>query len=212
MKKAILTLGVLLVTVSASAGRLERRESYSFPAEGVERIQLSHPVGSLEIVGYNGSEVRVEMEVRCGAFRFRCGDKAEEIELDQRLRGDTLRLEIDGYPRNSSGISVDLRIEVPRNTAIVIEKGVGNTIVRNCDGSLQIEAGVGNLEIYMDERDVRSVHAETGVGGAKLYVDGKRTGESDGFLFLGNEIEWQGNGDSRLETELGVGSLRIELD
>ena len=212
MRRAALAIALLFVTVSAYAGRLERRETHNFDASGIERLQISHPVGSLEIVGYNGTEIRVAMEVRCSSFRFRCEDKSADIELEEKSSGDTIRLDVEGYPRNSSGLSVELRVEVPYSMSIVLEKGVGDTIIRGLEGDLRVEAGVGSLDIYMSERYVRSIHAESGVGGATLYVDGRQAGERDGFLFLGNEVDWAGEGDSRLDLEVGVGSLRIELD
>ena len=39
-----------------------------------------------------------------------------------------------------------------------------------------------------------------------------RARTKDGFLFLGNEIDWRGDGNSRVDIELGVGKVRVDLD
>lgn len=212
MKRAALFLGlVFLVSLPALAGTT-RREHHSYDAKGIERITLQHPVGRLEIVGGPGSSVELDMEVHCGMFHWNCGDEVARVSLKDRRFGSELSLDIEGEDHHSSnGVSVDLRLSVPPGVEIEIQKGVGDTIVRNVSGDVDIEAGVGDVRVEMSERDVHSVHVESGVGSARLDVGEGRV-RRDGFLFLGNEVDWRGGkGQANVEVKLGVGSVHVDL-
>ena len=212
MKNVFLATLVALAAASAFADRVERREALTIPAAGFERIAITHGVGTLVIEGDDVADVGVELEVVCGSFRFNCDEKAKWIELSHRGHGDTLRIEVEGYPNNSGGLSVDLVLRVPRRVAVDIERGVGDTTIRGIEGDVQVEAGVGDVDLEMREGGVRSLRIETGVGGADLRVGGRREGREGGFLFLGNEIDWHGDGASRVDVEVGVGSVKVARD
>jgi len=210
MKRAFFVLGLLLVIALPARAGVERRERFDWDAAGVERLSVKHPVGRLEIIGTSSKNIEVEMDVRCGTFRWNCDD-ADDIELSNRRHGPDLDVEVEGYPHNGRGLSVDIRLRVPFGMHVEIERGVGDTIVRGLSGDVEIESGVGEIRVSTSERNVGSVHVESGVGSARLDVGDGRV-RRDGFLFLGNEVDWRGSGKARIDLEVGVGSVHVDLD
>ena len=146
------------------------------------------------------------MTARCDGWRC----DVDDIELEARTGGRTLNLEVDGYPRFGGDVSVDLEIRMPAHLALEIERGVGSTEIRGITGDIEVEAGVGEIEIEADSGAFRSASAEAGVGEADVRVAGRRIRSSSSFV--GEETRWQeGEGSSRIDLEVGVGSVDIRL-
>ncbi len=202
MKRMVMIVLMLGVAAAAGAETL-RSEHHAWAAGGADRLSFEVPVGDVEITGTDGSEVTVEMEIRCSSWFRRCGDQAKEIELEQRTSGTTMFLEVKNYPHHQSHLSVDLRISVPRQMNLRGELGVGDTELAGLSGSVEIESGVGDVEIHLPHQAVRSVHLECGVGSAEMRVEGRRV-DVPGFLFLGHNLDWDdGRGDARIDLQGG---------
>jgi hypothetical protein len=198
----------LALAVPAVAG--EDIQNHSFDATGVKLVRLDHPVGELEIVGADVKAVEVRMEIDCESRK--CADVIDDIKLESRVKNGELRLEVDGYPTFSKGLSVNLEMRVPRAMALAIEHGVGEVSIESVDGDIDLESGVGEVDIRGNSKSFRSAEIELGVGESELTVDGASV-EGDSFLFVGGETEWhKGRGESRLKIEVGVGEATVRLD
>lgn len=209
-KRSALVVAILLVGVAAE-GKTWKTEQYRFDAGAISVVELEHPVGELEIVAGSGAEIEVHMRVECSSWRDKCGDRTERIELVSRQAGETLELRIEGFPKSADSLSVNLEIRMPARLSLDLERGVGETTVRDIEGDILIDSGVGEVTITAPARTVGEVEVECGVGEADLDAPGGRV-EQEGFLFLGNELKWHGEGQSIIEVEVGVGSVRVELE
>lgn len=212
MKKVAIALLVLVAATAAFAAEA-RKQSYSFPATGLDRVKLELPVGDIVVTAAASNQVRIDMVVRCSSMSSRCREIAKEIELASDRFGSSLDLEIDGYPEHGSGSpSVDLTIWMPASVAFKSEVGVGDTTVKGMEGDVEVSSGVGHVTLNGFENKVRSVHLESGLGSAKMWVK-KRPIDVPGLLFLGHELDWnEGKGNGRVEVEAGVGSVRVSID
>jgi len=202
-----ITIALLTLAVAGSLGADDRRtESYSFDAASLTRLELEHAVGDLEIVESAGNTVEIRMTAECDGWRC----DVDEIELVARPSGGTLHLEVDGYPRFGGDVSVDLEIRMPGNIALEIERGVGSTEIRGMTGDIEVETGVGEIDIEASAAAFRSASVEAGVGDADLRIGGSRVRSSSSFV--GEESRWQdGQGSSRIDLEVGVGSVDVTL-
>lgn len=202
-----LTITLLALAVAGTLAADDRRvETFSFDAATLARLEIEHAVGDLEIVDSPGSTVEVIMTARCDGWRC----DVDEIELVARTSGRTLLMEVDGYPRFGGDVSVDLEIRMPAHLALEIERGVGSTEIRGITGDIEVEAGVGEIDIEADSAAFRTASAEAGVGEADVRVAGKRIRGSSSFI--GGETSWrEGQGSSRIELEVGVGSVDVRL-
>lgn len=219
MKKTIqAALLVVVTTISLAANdalaREVKSERQTVDAAGLDSINIEHPVGDLQVIGTSGNRVTIEMSVSCGRwFAGSCREKADRLELSVEQAGDVLFVRIDEMPNTVKSLSIDMEIRVPRRFAAEIEHGVGDTRVTGLRGDVSVELGVGDVMLTSEARWFRSVSLEAGVGDVDLRVSGRRGGEEEGFLFLGNEIEWRdGKGQSHIEVEVGVGEADVRLD
>lgn len=112
--------------------------SLSAPAEVPLALAINNPVGRVTIVASGGDEVRVEA-VRGANTR----DVLEQITVS-----------LDGSPRNRaisvtgprrSNWSVDLVIEVPSETSVSLEAGVGEVEIVGLAGRFNLNVGVGAI-------------------------------------------------------------------
>lgn len=209
VKRVVFILVVLSVALAADA-KTWRTESYEIDSSPVDTVQIELPVGELTIEAGDSEVIEIEMTVECSSWRNKCESRTENIELDSRTSGGTLELRVDGFPRSADSLSVNLEIRLPRRLTVDIDHGVGETTVRDVEGDISVESGVGEVRISSPVHFFGEVEAECGVGEADLTVPGGRI-EREGFLFLGKELKWSGSGDSSIEVEIGVGSVEIDL-
>lgn len=204
--------GIAIMTLALAAPLFAADDirKFSFDAEGVSTIRLDHPVGELEITGADVKAIEVRMEIDCDSRN--CRDKSDDIRLESHVKGGELHLEVDGYPTFGKGLSVNLEIRVPRAMAVSIDHGVGEISIDGVGGDIDLESGVGEVEIRGDAKSFRSARVEVGVGESNLKVAGDRV-EGDSFLFIGGEKKWRdGRGESSLKVEVGVGEVTVRLD
>lgn len=205
MRKTAITLFALALAVSLSADD-RRTEHYSFDTGSIDKLKIEHAVGDLKIVDSTGSTIEIRMVAHCDSWRC----DVDDAELESHATGGTLHLEADGYPKFGGNMSIDLEISMPAHLALDIERGVGETEIRGITGDIDIEAGVGEIEIEASAAAFRSADVETGVGEAELRVDGRRIRSSSSFI--GEETRWrEGEGQSRIDLEVGVGSAEVTL-
>jgi hypothetical protein len=99
---------------------------------------------------------------------------------------------------------------LPATLAIQVDMGVGDLEVRQVEGDVDVELGVGEADVRVPAKAVSSVECEVGVGDANVHgTDGER--RSSGLL-IGRTVRWQGNeGGSRVHLEVGVGDADVWL-
>lgn len=203
-------IAILTLALAAPLSAADDISNHSFDATGVKLVRLDHPVGELEIVGADVKTVEVRMEIDCDSRD--CEKRIDDIRLESRSKNGELRLEVDGYPTFGNGLSVNLEMRVPRAMAIAIEHGVGEVSIDAVDGDIDLESGVGEVDVHGSSKSFRSAEIELGVGESELTVDGASV-DGDSFLFVGGETEWhKGKGESRLKIEVGVGEASVRLD
>jgi len=204
--------GIAIITLALAAplSAADDISNHSFDATGVTSVRLDHSVGELEITGADVKTVEVRMEIDCDSRD--CREKADDIRLVSRVKGGELQLEVDGYPKFSKGVAVHLDIRLPRAMALAIDHGVGEVSIDGVGGDIDLETGVGEVDIHGSSKAFRSAEIELGVGESELTVDGTKI-EGDSFLFVGGEREWhKGRGESSLKVEVGVGEATVKLD
>ncbi|MBW3671402.1 MAG: hypothetical protein KY432_06985 [Acidobacteria bacterium] len=211
MLKRLAIAIVSLSFVFAADAKTWRTENFDFDSTGVSMVEIEHPVGELEIAAGPSERIEVQMRVECSSRRNRCGERIEDIELVSGGSGSTLTLRVEGFPKTTNSLTVDLQVTMPARMSLDIDRGVGETTVRNIAGDISVEAGVGEVRITAPVSSIGEVRAECGVGEVDLDVPDGRI-EKDGFLFLGNELTWQGEGASFIDVEIGVGSVNIDLE
>jgi len=207
-----LLLGALLLPAAAAAAvhRLES-EPKVYRLEGAEGLSIEFSVGQLSVEGDDGDDVRVSVQIRCRQGDLdECQERARWVTIDRVVSGGRLRLKFNGIPKTEShGLQVSARLLVPRALATRIEMGVGELTVREMRSPLDLDLGVGELDVRGPEHAYRSALAETGVGDASVRT---RAGQVRDRGFIGRSAHWDdGAGASGIRAHVGVGDASIDL-
>jgi len=211
MKTPFLVTALLLGAFSpARAEELGTLEG-GWPAGDIDEIRVEFPVGSLFIESSDDPEIRAQLRVRCKHGGNRCRERSKELRLVTQVAGRTRHLKLEGMPKlGTRGLEVTLRVTVPKSLAVDAEMGVGECRIEGIVRDLHVELGVGDVNVALRERDVRSVRLTVGVGDAKLH-HGNQAQVVSGLL--GRKVRWEdGTGASRVVVELGVGDIDVRLD
>lgn len=201
-----------LVAATAVASGADRVLDFSKPATGIKGVAIEAGVGDVEVVAEDGGTIsaRVEIERKGGGFwgSHSSRQDIDELEVDARLDGATLRLALRPKQRHNRNFSESWTVRVPASCAVKIELGVGEATVRDVAADIAVEVGVGDVEIDGLFKTFGTIAAECGVGDVSVRTpDGRESGEG----FIGHEVRTKGAGNATLDVEAGVGDVTIRL-
>ncbi len=227
---------ILLVFVATFALTVQaagpKTLSRTLPAAELAEVVLDSGVGDIEITGRDdAAEVMIDVVLtpRRGGFfssKRRAEQEVEEATLRAEVTGDRLSLGIDPEGEDRR-FEEKWTIVLPARLYVSIDHGVGDVELRGLSGGLEIESGVGDVLAEVSSGDVRielgvgdaslrapadafaSAEASGGVGDARLSVRGEQI---SGSGFVGKSAKWAGEGDFRIEMEVGVGDAHIKLN
>ncbi len=208
-----LMLAALLVPAAAHADAYLEARPRDLPTDGIDRLRVQYPAGGLHIEGDDGNTIRFVVRVHC---RHRsdddCQTEVSRLHVDPRTAGRTLVVDFQGIHKEPGirDVEVQTRMLVPRRLAARVEMGFGELVIDGLAGDVDVELGVGDLELRGDPRRFREAEAAAGVGDASIRTRGGLIRERG---FIGHTANWdEGRGASSIHARVGVGSARIVLD
>jgi hypothetical protein len=211
-KTAWILAAALLWTLPASADDdvVVRRFDKQLPLDGADRIVVDVPVGEVVIEGWDERQVHLEVTLECDEDEGSCADLAKRVKVTYSREGGDLTVRLKEWPKSRNrGLEAHVRVRVPRDLPLDAELGVGELRITSMASDIDADLGVGELNITMPAAAVASVSADTGVGEASLTAAGRHY-ESAGLV--SREIRWsKGAGKARIEADLGVGEIDINL-
>ncbi len=211
MRRLALAL-VALLAAAAAVGEPLRSLTYSCPGAGLTAIAVKAGIGDVEVVGAAGSEVAVTVDLtRKGGGLF--GDRtttreAEAIEIEPRLAGGELTLQLKPDHRGDAHLSERWTVRVPAGLAATVTLGVGDVSVLDTSGDVRVRVGVGDVRIEALFTSFGGVRAASGVGDVTLRTPEGRT---EGTGFIGHTLSGHGPGTSTVRADAGVGDVTIRL-
>ena len=128
----------------------------TFTVSGPVRLDLSNGSGNVEIRGSSDGKVHVYGKVSPGWSLFGNADKnVAEVTSNPPVEqsGDTIRI-----GKNSSwlkNVSIDYKIEVPRDTEIDAGVASGGVTIDGVRGPVKASSASGYLHVYRVERDTQ---------------------------------------------------------
>ena len=208
LKKLILmTVGVALMMVLVTAAKAddEVTRRHTFDLQNVEEVEFSNSVGSIEIIPVEGTEMRITLDIESkerGFFRRRVD--VDDMDLEIRERGDTLFLVFDEEHVNAQWL-----VEMPAVNRTSVEMGVGELRLEIGTTELDVQLGVGDVNITAPENAVGRINLDVGVGDAEVRGGEIIRKES---AFISRSIRAQGKGSNDMDVNLGVGDIRVRLN
>lgn len=132
----LLPVLALLAALPALAGE---RVDRTLPAAADANIRIDNLAGSVEVVGWDRTEVSIQGTL---------GDDVEGLEVDDRGGRISIEVEIPkSRGRRYRDVDCDLEIRVPRGSRVEVETVSASIDVEGVNGRLELESVSGNVEV-----------------------------------------------------------------
>lgn len=162
MKKiAFVVLGVLLASTAAA-----EEISQTLDAAKDGKVSVSNLAGSVEVIGWNRSQVEVTGEL---------GDDVEELIFERDGKHTTIKVRVPERSWGHKDVSSDLVIKVPRGSSLDISTVSADIDVDGVRGEQDLQAVSGDISC---KAVAEEVDAETVSGDVDIEGDGS-VGEWD---------------------------------
>lgn len=212
MKKVALFLAAALLWVlPAAADEVVRSFRQQIPIANARKIHLEFPVAELNVDSGASDHVGLDVKIRCREKTGRCADRAHELKLVYDNTGEIFKIEMKKFPKwhGSHHLKIVATITVPRDLALRAELGVGEMNVHGVAGDLDVNLGVGQVNVDLPKEAFASVNLDTGIGEASLVAAGRHY-KSAGLMT--KELSWnKGTGRSKVKVDCGVGEIDVVL-
>ena len=156
-------LAVLAILVAAPVAFPGNEMSKSFDLRPGGSFELDTANGHVEVIGTSSSGVRMTVVSRQG-------DPEKDYEFSYDVSGDSVRISVDregrgGFWRQNWRNSLRFRIEVPRQTEVLVDTSGGRIVVDGIDGDVEMDTSGGPITGISIDGDVV---ADTSGGGITL--------------------------------------------
>jgi hypothetical protein len=178
---------------------------YTFPLTDINEVEFQASVGSMRIVPIEANEIRLvlEIESRDRGWFNRARD-VSRIELESRVRGDRLVLEQD-----EDDTETHWTVQMPAVARTTIHMGVGEIKGEFGATELDIDLGVGEVDITAPEASTGDIALSVGVGDASLRGASEVRRDQ---AFVSQDVDGRGEGTFDMRIDLGVGSIDVDLE
>lgn len=126
-------------------------------------------------------------------------DDVHKVDTETKVDGSSAKIDIDGPRENFRTF-----IEVPKNSDIEVRLTAGELDIEGIEGSQDIRLRAGDLSIEVGDTDAYS--KVTGSLWAGDIDAGPFSQEKSGLF---RSIEWEGDGDHRLNFKLYAGDVKL---
>ena len=177
---------------------------------GARRIVLENNVGSITVAPASDEVLRARIDVFYRGGREALGRPAQPDDFRMEVAGEVVR--VANAHLEESGTDdwkMDIYLLAPRAMDLQISSGVGDCLVKDFEGSIELESGVGDIEVISDR--LPGARLKTGVGDVRLSIgSGIPSADVDCEAGVGDlEIELSGGFDGEVSLHAGVGSISL---
>lgn len=178
---------------------------YTFQLTDIEEIEFHASVGEFDIVPIPGNEVRLVLEIENDDHGwFDRGRDVSNVELESDVRGRRLRLE-----QTAKGTNTNWTVQMPAVARTSIKMGVGSIDAEFAGTELELDLGVGEVDVALPERSTGDIDISVGVGEASLRG---ATDVDREHAFVSQEVSGRGAGTLDVHIDVGVGDVTLTLE
>lgn len=177
---------------------------HTFNTSDIKEIEIHASVGSIDILPTDDDEISLVLDIEGKDHGwFRQHKDVSDVELHSRVRGDRLILR-----QTEDDTRTEWTIRLPATARTVIHMGVGEISGEVGATNLDIDLGVGEVDIEYPLAAAGDINVNVGVGEAKLR------GTSDVSIhkaFVSQQLSGSGEGSQDIDIHIGVGDASLRL-
>lgn len=221
MRKPLLAAAVLLLASSSlfAAEEMKKDVHHAVARGSIVRVFVELPVSELTIASAASSEIDVNATIKREHMTERGERKAKEIldasNIEIAIRGKSAYIRpkfgpaARGWGRSGKSNTYKATITLPRGIDVNVDQSVGELKMAGEFGDVEINIGVGDLDLKLPKRDVKELIASATVGEIRSDL-GERVVTQEG-LFAGSTQFINDNGRTMVKVRIRVGDAEIEL-
>lgn len=210
--KAVITFLVLVLTFIFSADAQDSDQAYrieTFNTSSSPSVNVSTSGGSINVIGQNSSEVRVEMYVRRnGRYLDSSDTDLSDFDIEIDSNGSTVYAEakrkrsgwnLFGSNRN---LSISFVVYAPENSTVSGNTSGGSVSAEHIVNNLSLRTSGGSVSVndVAGEIDLRTSGGSINIENANGKIDGRTSGGSVSASNVSGSAELRTSGGSiRLE-------------
>lgn len=177
---------------------------HRFDLRAVDTLEIHASAGSIDIEPAMGDELEVILRIEGKDEGWFAGQRdVSEIDLEVRERKGRLVLE-----QTAEDTETHWRIRLPAVATTRVHLGVGSITGDLPATRLDLNLGVGEVDVDYPEQAAGVLRLKVGVGDAGIHgaadIDSRRA-------FVSQDISASGSGDLDVDIDVGVGNIELQL-
>jgi len=174
-------------------------------AKSFSKLVLEVPVGEINVKASKGSDISLVVELQPDEDWLGRSSDLSDAEISVRDNGSTLKLKVD--LEDDDDVEQSWTLTMPAEMAASFNLGVGSVEIDDLVSDINVDVGVGEVDIAVNTSLYDSIKLDAGVGDTSIK-GGKGRYERDQVLVTSSS-QLHGEGKKELDANVGVGDIEV---
>ncbi len=174
-------------------------------AKNFSKLVLEVPVGEINVKTSKGSDISLVVELQPDEDWLGRSSDLSDAQISVRDTGSTLKLKVD--LEDDDDVEQTWTVTMPAEMAASFNLGVGSVEIDDLVSDINVDVGVGEVDISVNTSLYDSIKLDAGVGDTSIK-GGKGRYQRDQVLVTSSS-QLQGEGKKELEANVGVGDIEV---
>ena len=200
-------ISALVMALSATTAKAEDVKVLEkvIDAKSFSKLVLEVPVGEINIKAAKGSDISLVVELEPDEDWLGRSSDLSDAQISVKENGTTLKLKVD--LDDDDDIEQNWTVTMPAEMAASFNLGVGAVEGDDLVSAINVDVGVGEVDISVNTSLYESIKLDAGVGDTSIK-GGKGRYERDQVLVTSSS-QLHGEGKKELEANVGVGDIEV---
>lgn len=195
---------IFLLALSITVATADETRHHRFNSADISSVIVNMRAGTIVLKESHDQFIDIELVISEGERSwFRKTVDIAGMDIEVKSHQSELELGFD-----HRGVNTDWIIKVPKLSTIEISAGAGTVEVIMANANIELNLGVGTIELDLAKELFGEIELAAGVGDTS--VAGATSVEAQ-RAFVSSELKANGNGDLRVQADVGVGSVSVHL-
>ncbi|MGI9278286.1 MAG: hypothetical protein ACR2PX_01455 [Endozoicomonas sp.] len=207
MNKTIIAASLLLSTFAASAllAGETRQLSTEIEVSPSTIAMLDVRVGNIDIRPSKDNNIHIDIKISESEEWF--SDNIQNAELAIKEKDDRIMIRVGPEGKE---YEENWTVYLPAVKKLDLDVGVGEADIEDINTDMNVDVGVGTIQIRGNQQDFSKIKVESGIGDTRIKAeDGKNFSERH---LVGGTSFWEGSGQHSIQADVGVGDASIRLN
>ncbi|MDN7134980.1 hypothetical protein [Pseudidiomarina terrestris] len=199
----IASVTALSLPLASVANAHEKKIEASYSVSDATELSIEFGVGTVKFERSSGSDLEVELTIEETDGKFFGEAELERAELVAEQKGTRLDLRVP----EQENIKIDWVIRLPQIASVELDLGVGEISGTLDAADMNLDLGVGEVDLVLVGA-IADVKTDVGIGEVKI-AGGDSTSNERHFISASGKA--RGQGDARVNIDVGIGEIRVEI-